>query len=46
LPDGWSKRGRRLEKEARAREKKLIEWWNKNRGPDTRPLRDESESMS
>lgn len=38
LPDGWSKKGRRVEKEARANADKLITWWNKNRGPGARSM--------
>lgn len=38
LPDGWSKKGRQIEKEALANVAKLTEWWNKNRGPDSRSL--------
>jgi hypothetical protein len=38
LPDGWSKKGRQIEKEALANIAKLTEWWNKNRGPEARSL--------
>jgi hypothetical protein len=38
LPDGWSGRGRKIEKEARAKAEELAALWNKNRGPGTRGL--------
>lgn len=38
LPKGWSKKGRRVEREARKRIKSLTELWNKNHGPTATTL--------